>query len=353
MFRGLSVEELLSAFRNVPLLPHTEEVFARLRGRGLKVALISSGLPQIAVEDLAARLNADFAFGLEVEQDKGLLTGSVGGEIVKRNGKALILDKTLALEGFARKDCIVIADDRNNASIFYPESLKIGYNPDLTITWKSDFAVKGSLLDVVSIIEQKQKPERKMSGNEAVREVIHACGLLVPLAAVHLGVYLAVLVLLLTMLIYVASELARIEGKAVPLLSSITLKATTDSERYEFATTPIALAIGVTLSLLLFQPPVSYAAVAIVSLGDSAASVFGKLFGRTGIPFNKGKNLEGSVAGFLFALSGASIFLLPLQALVGAVVGMLVECLPLPVNDNLTIPLVTGSALTLFLMVLS
>jgi dolichol kinase len=39
-------------------------------------------------------------------------------------------------------------------------------------------------------------------------------------------------------------------------------------------------------------------------------------------------------------------FISPLKALVGAAVAMIVEYLPLPVNDNILIPLITGLTLT-------
>jgi dolichol kinase len=70
-------------------------------------------------------------------------------------------------------------------------------------------------------------------------------------------------------------------------------------------------------------------------------------FGKTRIPFNKGKNLEGTFFGFLFVFLGAMIFVDPTRALVAAVVGMLVEALPSPINDNLTIPLASGLAVAL------
>jgi dolichol kinase len=137
-----------------------------------------------------------------------------------------------------------------------------------------------------------------------------------------------------------------VERKKIPLISSITLKAATLSERYEFTSTPIYLALGVILSLLLFPAPINYASVAIVFLGDSAASIFGKLFGKTAFPLNKGKSLEGFLAGFALAFLSATIFLRPIQAFVGAVIGMFVESLPLPVNDNLSTPLATGVVLS-------
>ena len=60
---------------------------------------------------------------------------------------------------------------------------------------------------------------------------------------------------------------------------------------------------------------------------------------------NKGKRVEASVFGFLFALMGALPFVNPTQALVGAAIGMLVEYLPLPVSDNITVPISSGLAM--------
>lgn len=351
LFRGFSVEELLNIFRKVPLLPHTEAVFAKLREKGLKTALVSSGLPQIVVENLAYLLKANYAFGLELEINDNILTGNIKGDVIKKNGKAFIMKRILDQENLTKQDCVVVADDRNNSPIFYPEALKIGYNPDFLIAFKSDHVIREDLLKIESILEKTQKrPRYSLSRNEVIRGTIHAGGgLFVILAAMYFGVYIVAFLLFLTFLIYMASELARIERKNIPLISSITLKAATFSERYEFAINPIFFALGIILSLLLFPTPLNYTSIVIVSLGDSAASIFGKLLGNTPIPFNKGKNLEGSLAGLIFAFFGAVFFLHPLQAFISAIIGMFVESLPLPINDNLSIPLATGAMLSLLL----
>jgi dolichol kinase len=80
-------------------------------------------------------------------------------------------------------------------------------------------------------------------------------------------------------------------------------------------------------------------------LGDSTASLFGGLL-STSLPFNKGKTWEGSVAGFFFAFLAGTFFVSPLLALVGAAIAMTIEVLPLPVNDNILVPVITGAALT-------
>ena len=348
LFRGLSIEELLNIFRKVPLLPYAEAVFLKLREKGLKTALVSSGLPQVVVENLASRLKADYAFGLELEMASNILTGNIKGDVIKKNGKAFVMKRILDEENVTKQDCVVVADDRNNAPIFYPETLKIGYNPDFLIAAKSDYVIKENLLEIVSILEGTQKSRRSfLSRNDVIREAIHVGGFFVAFAAICFGIYIIAFLLFLTTLVYAASELARIERKDIPLISSITLKAATSSERDEFAGAPILFALGIGLSLLLFPTPLNYASIAIVSLGDSAASIFGKLLGKTPIPFNKGKSLEGSIAGFFFAFFGALVFISPPQALVGATVGMFLECLPLPLNDNLSTPLASGALLTL------
>jgi dolichol kinase len=68
------------------------------------------------------------------------------------------------------------------------------------------------------------------------------------------------------------------------------------------------------------------------------------------LPFNKGKSLEGSLFGFFFAFLAGSYFVNPWIALVGAAVAMTVESLPLPLNDNLVTPIVTGAVLSLMLL---
>nr|NIR86272.1 phosphatidate cytidylyltransferase [Candidatus Bathyarchaeota archaeon] len=100
-------------------------------------------------------------------------------------------------------------------------------------------------------------------------------------------------------------------------------------------------------SLLLFPKPINYASIVVLTLGDGFATIFGKIIGTTVLPVNKGKMLEGSILGSLFAFLGGLLFLNPMKALVAVTVGMTVEGLPLPVNDNLTIPLVSGLTLTL------
>ena len=347
--RGIKIERLIQVAEKVPVVPNAKEVFSQLRTQGCKTALISSGMPKIVVRRLAAKLGADYGFGFDIGVNNEELTGEIWGEVIEQNGKLQVLSQILKTEGLSLSDCVVVADDRNNAPIFLREIQKIGYNPDFLMRIKADNVVTGQLSKILPVINGKPKLRALPSRNDVLREIIHASGFFVPVLCSFIGVPAVALMICIVVALYIISELLRMDGKNLPFISTVTHHAASQAELYEFAATPIYFAVGILLALLLFPPPISSAAIAIFALGDSAASIFGGLVSKRPLPFNKTKTLEGSLAGFFFAFLAGSFFISPLKALVGAAVAMIVEYLPLPVNDNILIPLCTG--LTLMLIV--
>jgi glycerol-3-phosphate acyltransferase PlsY len=95
-----------------------------------------------------------------------------------------------------------------------------------------------------------------------------------------------------------------------------------------------------------FDKPVAVAALAFLVVGDTTAAIVGKSIGR--IPIF-GKTLEGSLACFLVCLAVGWIIpeLSLKQAVAGAAMATLVELLPVPLDDNLRIPLAAGFTMTL------
>ena len=352
LFKGLSAEELFKLHKKIPLIPGTEEVFKRLNKNGYRTALISSGLPTPVVKDFATRLQADYAYGLELEIVDERLTGTIGGDVIKPGGKALVLKRILEKENLTPKDCVMVADDRNNLSMFPLCNLRIGYNPDFVLTAKSDFVTRGALTEILPPItgEKPQVSLPKLSRRRGLREAIHMGSFLSTFVCIYfLGNVLLASLILLVAVFYVISEVARVRGINIPILSSITWSAANKTELYEFEMYPLHFALGIAISLLIFPAPIRYVAITVLTLGDGCAHIFGMKFGKTRLPFNKGKNLEGTIAGFMFAFLGAMIFVDPASALIAAAVGMLVEGLPNPINDNLTIPLASGLILTLIM----
>jgi phosphoserine phosphatase/dolichol kinase len=351
LMKGTTLEKLLYRFRRFPLAPDVAQLFDKLRRLGFKTALISSGLPRILVEDLARRIGADYASGLEVGLSNGNLTGEIWGNVIESEGKTAALRGILNKAELSASDCVVVADDRNNLPILQICGLAIGFNPDFVLSFKLDSVVRGGLLGILSVLGGETAANNpSLSTSMALRELIHLSGTLVPFVCIYiLDVYVVAASILIVALAYTISEFLRMLGINVPIVSTITMKSADQYELQEFTSSPIFYAFGIMLSLLLFPQPVSYASIAILTLGDGFAAIFGRKFGRTTFPFNKGKKVEGSLFGWLFAFAGSLVFIDPLRALIGATVGILAESMPSPVNDNLVIPLASGLVLTLAL----
>lgn len=354
--QGLTVEDMYQLYRKMPLIPGVKKAFERFKEERYKTALISSGIPQFLVEALAKNLGADYAFGLDVETVENHLTGRISGEVIKPSGKAVVLGKIVEKEGLKPDECVIVADDRNNLPMFPLCSLRIGYNSDFLLSLKSDLVVKGDFDEVLQAVTHADSKmtivKQSLSKRDLIRETIHTSGFFVAAVSMLLGLNsfsVAFLIFVFTA-IYVISELARVFGYNIPVTATITWHAALSPEIYEFVTAPIFFALGIMLALIAFPPPASYGAIAVFTLGDGFATLFGKKFGRHAFPYNKGKKVEGTLVGLLVAWLGAWLFIAdPLKAFVGAAVGMFVETLPLPVNDNLTIPLFSG--LTLLLLI--
>lgn len=114
-------------------------------------------------------------------------------------------------------------------------------------------------------------------------------------------------------------------------------------------TAPYVLGIG--LTLFLYRTDIATAAICFLAFGDVAATAVGERYGRTKI--SGVKSLEGTLA--FVAVAAIVGFLLPLTGvhimygivLAGAIAAAGIELVPLPVNDNLVIPLVSGGVMEL------
>jgi dolichol kinase len=112
--------------------------------------------------------------------------------------------------------------------------------------------------------------------------------------------------------------------------------------------------LGSFLAVLLFSPTIAIAGMLFLIFGDFAAALVGTAIGKIRL-FAK-KSLEGSLACFVICLGVGLLLFWKVKpdwsigvrlALSGAIAATLAELLPLKINDNLTIPLLSGLALLL------
>lgn len=345
-FEGIPFEDFARIFEKIQLIPGTDEVFSELRKRNVSIALISSGIPEQFVQKLAKKLGVDYAIGPKLEVENGKLTGKIFGDIIDTYGKRMALTGILEKASIPPSACAVIADDRNNIPMFEPGILRIGFNPDFALTAKSDFVVRGDLKEVLGILfkESRLNMPTTRRGMGYIRETIHIGSVLVPFICQFLGFNRFILstIILLTAVGYFLGEATRFLGHSLPPFTTLTRLAATGSERWDFATSPLYFAAGVILCLTFFPTPSGYVGITVVTAGDAVAKIIGRRWGRNLIPFNKPKTVEGTLVGLAVSALIASLYVNPIKALLAASLGMFVETIPTPVNDNLLIPLVAS-----------
>src|SRR5688572_11108771 len=113
------------------------------------------------------------------------------------------------------------------------------------------------------------------------------------------------------------------------------------------------MCIAAALCVILFPAPVAAAALIMQQMGDAAAAIVGRRYGTVRWPGLR-KTLEGSLALAVAAFASAWLLSgLPVEGLsdalpvsrlaAGAVAAAVAEALPVPIDDNLRVPLIAGA----------
>lgn len=182
--------------------------------------------------------------------------------------------------------------------------------------------------------------------NELVRQSLHFLfGLLMCVILLVFGkIMLFIFAFFCLALAVIASFFAAKKILPPPFSKVLELAQRRKEEELPFAGAMFFL-LG-TMALAIFFPEKAVlGGLLVLSIGDAASTLFGKKFGRTKITDRH--TLEGSIAGAAASIVGLLVFFTPTQAIFGAIFGMLSELLSL--EDNFTIPIAAGLAITLLL----
>ena len=109
--------------------------------------------------------------------------------------------------------------------------------------------------------------------------------------------------------------------------------------------------IGTFLCIVIFDKNIAIVSIFFIVLGDTAAALVGKAWGR--IKLIGRKSLEGSAACFIVCAVISVFWIDPVIGITGAFVATLAELLPLRIDDNLTVPLVSGAVMQLMVAYMS
>jgi dolichol kinase len=181
--------------------------------------------------------------------------------------------------------------------------------------------------------------------SEYKRKLIHLFNLAIPFSYLYVFPEKWVFVKLLSilMVLCIIFDILRHKVAWVKSLFTLFINSMLRSHEQEGKLTGATwVMIGAVISIILFSKPVAIIALIFMSLGDSAAGLIGQRYGKHKI-WNK--SWEGFFGGlFVCIIVGMNYSLLPMTiSLSGAVAAMVMEILPIPLDDNFKIPLGAGA----------
>ena len=181
--------------------------------------------------------------------------------------------------------------------------------------------------------------------SEYKRKLIHLFNLAIPFGYLYVFPEKWVFVKLLSilMVLFIIIDILRHKVGWLKSLFSLFLDSMLRSHEQEGKLTGATwVMIGAVISIILFSKPVAIIALIFMSIGDTAAGLIGQRYGKHKI-WNK--SWEGFFGGlFVCIIIGMNYSLLPITiSLSGAGAAMVMEILPIPLDDNFKIPLGSGA----------
>ncbi len=150
--------------------------------------------------------------------------------------------------------------------------------------------------------------------------------------------------------LFVAWEIVRFASPSVNRWMMLHLGVILKKEEGFRLTGSTYLLVSSLAVFLLFEKYIAITSLLFLSIGDLMAAVIGEKFGKR-IVFNK--SLEGSLACLASCLLIGVLMIRTISTItasiviVGAIMATVAELLPIPIDDNLTIPLFSAGIMTL------
>jgi len=117
LLEGLEEKKVDEICHNLPMMPGADETIKALKKEGYKVVVFSGGFRNATsyYKDILG-LDADFSNFLHSKN--GILTGLVGGEMMRSEAKGDMLKRLQDVLGITKNNTLVIGDGANDLSMF-------------------------------------------------------------------------------------------------------------------------------------------------------------------------------------------------------------------------------------------
>ena len=181
--------------------------------------------------------------------------------------------------------------------------------------------------------------------SEYIRKLIHLSNLIIPISYYYVfqDKRFFLISLFFFVLIFLAIDLFREKNKYIKILFNLFFNKMMRKHELNGALTGASwVMISAFFTILIFPKNIAILSLIFMSVGDTVAGLVGRRVGKLKIGE---KTLEGFVFGFLTcAIISYNYKLIPFSiSIYGSLVGMIFEVLPLPLDDNLKIPLSSAS----------
>lgn len=183
-----------------------------------------------------------------------------------------------------------------------------------------------------------------------LRKLIHLAGAAFPLLYLVAPREVVLLFALICLVFVVAIEWGRQRWRPLERLFEWLIGPALRKGEERGPTTGIWSMVAIIVTVLLFRREFAITAMFYAHLGDPAAEIVGRRWGRHRMP--NGKSLEGSLGCFAVCVIIGLVCtrILPLSfgvAVVGALTAALAEAAPLPLGDNFWMSPLSALAMTL------
>ncbi len=192
------------------------------------------------------------------------------------------------------------------------------------------------------------RPERYSFGTEILRKLVHLNGIYLVLLYEFFGQRFTLGVLTVALVVALEAEYFRIEwGRKIPLFDVLFRQ-----KEEKALGGHVFLGIGAIIVISVFSKEVAQLAILMTVVGDAAAAIFGRAYGKHFIPGLKGKAIEGVFAEFVAdVVVGIVYFVLFFGGISGmwwvvlivmALSATVTETLCSRMDDNLLVPVFCG-----------
>lgn len=190
---------------------------------------------------------------------------------------------------------------------------------------------------------------KKLTKPVLIRKFLHLMTMVIPISYIFIDRFPMVLFLAFLGVLAVIIDFLRLEVKPIGRFFLRYFGSIMWEREKHALTGATTYALAAFLSVYFFDKWIAIAVLLFLAFGDTAAHIIGVRWGIT--YFDSEKTIEGSAACLIICL-GISL-LLPepdiIVLIVGAVIASAVELFPLGVDDNITLPLISGVAMEILI----